>query len=159
MTLLSANLGRALLEGGVDVDVDLTVVGQVVLIVVLLLVLKPVLFDPMLRLFEEREKRIDGAKKSARQIDKKSAEAEAEFEAAMFKAQAEGNAVRERLRNEGVKAENEVLAKVRAETAELLASGRKKAADELAEARRGLQADGQALGRELAARVLGREVT
>ena len=113
MTLLSANLGRALLEGGVDVDVDLTVVGQVVLIVVLLLVLKPVLFDPMLRLFEEREKRIDGAKKSARQIDKKSAEAEAEFEAAMFKAQAEGNAVRERLRNEGVKAENEVLAKVR----------------------------------------------
>ena len=45
-------------EGAVNVDFDLTVVGQIVLFVTLMLVLKPWLFDPMLKLFEEREKRV-----------------------------------------------------------------------------------------------------
>ena len=48
----------ALAEGGVNVDLDATFVVQIALFVVLLLILKPVLFDPMMRLFEEREERI-----------------------------------------------------------------------------------------------------
>ena len=39
------------------------------------------LFDPMLKLFEEREKRIDGAKVQARHIDEKSAGALTKYEA------------------------------------------------------------------------------
>jgi F-type H+-transporting ATPase subunit b len=159
MTLLSATFLSFLREGGVDVDIDLTFVGQIVLIVVLLLVLKPVLFDPMLKLFEEREKRIDGAKKKARETDIKSAKAETEFQTQMGKAQAQGNAERERLRGEGIKAENEVLSKVRAETAAFLAEGRKKAQEELTQARAQIRAQSQDMGKQLASRVLGREVT
>ena len=58
-TLLSSVSSAA---GGIDVDVDLTVFGQVALFLVLMLVLKPLLFDPLLKLFEEREKRIEGAR-------------------------------------------------------------------------------------------------
>jgi F-type H+-transporting ATPase subunit b len=148
-----------LLEGGVDVDINLTFVGQVVLLGVLLLILKPVLFEPMLKLFEEREKRIDGAKKKARDTDVKSAKAESEFQTQLGKAQAQGNVERERLRGEGVKAENEVLAKVRTETAAFLDERRQKAQAELKTARAELQGSSQDLARQLAARVLGREVS
>ncbi len=159
MSLASLTFFSFLREGGVEVDIDLTFVGQIVLIVVLLLVLKPVLFDPMLKLFEEREKRIDGAKKKARETDIKSAKAETEFQDQMGKAQAQGNAERERLRAEGMKAENDVLAKVRAETAAFLTEGRKKAQEELTHARAQIRAQSQDMGKQLASRVLGREVS
>jgi F-type H+-transporting ATPase subunit b len=159
MSLASLSFFSFLREGGVEVDVDLTFIGQIVLIVVLLLVLKPVLFDPMLKLFEEREKRIDGAKKKARETDIRSVEAETKFQNEMGKAQAQGNAERERLRAEGIKAENDVLAKVRAETAAFLAEGRKKAQEELATARTQIRAQSADMGKQLASRVLGREVS
>jgi F-type H+-transporting ATPase subunit b len=148
-------LGSALMEGGVDVDLNGTFIIQVVLIIVLLLVLKPVLFDPMLKLFEAREERIEGAKKKARDTDIKSVKAESEFQAQMSKAQAAGNV----LRSEGVKAENEVLAKVRAETAAFLDERRQKAQEELKTARAQLQGSAQDLAKQLATRVLGREVS
>ncbi len=155
VTILGSSFLR---EGGVDVDLNLTFVIQVVLIVVLLMVLKPVLFDPMLKLFEAREQAIGGAKDKARKTDLKSAKAETEFQAQMGKAQAQGNVERERLRGEGVKAENEVLAKVRAETAAFLGERRQKAQVELNAARAELKGSAPELAKQLATRVLGREV-
>src|SRR4051794_32323191 len=61
----SSSNAASFAEGGVTVDLDASFVVQLVLFVVLLVVLKPLLFDPMLRLFEEREKRIDHAIKEA----------------------------------------------------------------------------------------------
>jgi F-type H+-transporting ATPase subunit b len=145
-------------EGGVDVDLDGTVVVQVALFVVLLLVLKPVLFDPMLKLFEERERRIEGARVQARKIDEKSAGALAEYEKAMAKARGEANAERDRLRAEGMKVEAEILAKVRKETAQALDEGKKKTLEEAARVRTALKAETTVLAKELASRVLGREV-
>jgi len=148
----------SLSEGAVTVDVDSTVFVQVGIIIVLLVVLKPLLFDPTLKLFEEREKRIDGAKKLARDTDKKSAAAEGEFDTQMQKAQAVGNAERDRLRAEGVKTENEVLAKVRAETAQILEQGRRQTQSELTTARTQLKTEASVLGRAIASRALGRDI-
>ena len=153
MSALSSSEG-----GGVEVDFDLTVVGQIVLFVFLFIVLKPMLFDPMLHLFEERERRIDGAKLLARKIDEKSASALTTYETEMAKARTAANAEREKLRNEGLKTEGEILARVRASTAKVLEEGRKQMQGELAKAREGLKNESAPLARELAARVLGREV-
>ena len=49
----------ALKEGAVNVDFDATLLVEMVVFTVLCIVLKPILFDPMLKLFAEREKRID----------------------------------------------------------------------------------------------------
>src|SRR5258706_726060 len=149
MSALSSSEG-----GGVEVDFDLTVVGQIVLFVFLFIVLKPMLFDPMLHLFEERERRIDGAKLLARKIDEKSASALTTYETEMAKARTAANAEREKLRNEGLKTEGEILARVRASTAKVLEEGRKQMQGELAKAREGLKNESAPLARELAARVL-----
>src|SRR5579864_3633119 len=109
--------------GGVEVDFDGTVLFQVALILILWLVLKPLLFDPMLRLFEERERRIDGAKLLARKIDEKSAGALTKYEDEMQKGRASATAEREKIRAEGLKREAEILARVRAATAKTLEEG------------------------------------
>jgi F-type H+-transporting ATPase subunit b len=151
-------LGGKSSGGAVDIDLDPTVFGQVALFVVLLLVLKPVLFDPMLRLFEEREKRTDGAKAEGSKLDQESAEALAKYESEMAKARAAANAERDKLRAEGTKAEGEILAKVRTETDKTLEEGRAAASREAEIARAALVPESKLIGRELASRVLGREI-
>src|SRR6185312_9155050 len=61
-------------SGAVNIDFDLTFVGQMVVFAALILVLKPLVYDPVLGLFEEREKRTDGAKASAREMQEKAGE-------------------------------------------------------------------------------------
>jgi F-type H+-transporting ATPase subunit b len=144
--------------GAVDVDFDLTVVGQIVLFLVLMAILKPILFDPMLKLFEEREKRIDGAKLQARKTDEASAGALAKYENALLDARNTANAEREKLRAEGLKTENEILAKVRAATASTLEAGRKHTEADVRQVRGTLPGTANQLALDIAGRVLGREV-
>ncbi|RYG69677.1 hypothetical protein EON77_14505, partial [bacterium] len=122
------DLGSA--RGAVELDLDLTVVLQMALFIVLMLVLKPVLFDPMLKLFEEREKRIDGAKLEARRIDQESTGALNKYESAMAKARGEAALERDKLRAEGTKLETEILAKVRLESTKVLEESRARMIEE-----------------------------
>jgi F-type H+-transporting ATPase subunit b len=158
-----ANLDNHVLNGSdsvgaVNVDFDLSIVVQVVFFVFLLIVLKPLLFDPMLKLFEAREMRIDGAKLQARRMDEASAGALTKYENEMKLARASANAERDKLRGEGLKTEAEILAKVREKTAKALEEGRARVHGEVEIARSALVQDGATLAKDLAARVLGREV-
>ena len=157
MGAVDSSLARAA-QGAVDVDFDLTVVGQIVLFLILMTVLKPLLFDPMLKLFEEREKRIDGAKLQARKTDEESAGALAKYESEMQKARATANVEREKLRAEAIKTENDILERVRASTAKTLEEGRKQAEKDATQVRAALRDQSKGLAREIANRVLGREV-
>jgi F-type H+-transporting ATPase subunit b len=159
--MLLASLDDGLLAAApqaISVDFDATFLVQLVLIAGLTLVLKPLLFDPMLKLFEERERRIDGAKMQARHIDEKSASALAKYESEMAKARASANAEREKIRAEALKREQEILGTVRAATAKTLEDGKQAAYAEAQRVRATLKAQTQALARDVAGRVLGREV-
>ncbi len=153
-----AHAGLAARSSAVTVDFDATVLAQIVVFVLLLLVLKPLVFDPMLKLFEEREKRILGAKLQARKLDEASAGALSKYEAEMQKARAAGNAERDKLRAQGAKQESDILGQVREATAKTLEQGRGRLHGELASARTALKGQADVLARELASRVLGRQV-
>lgn len=142
----------------ITVDVDATFLVQLVLFVLLTLILKPVLFDPMLKLFAERERRIDGAKLEARKMDEKSATALSKYEAEMAKARAAAGADRDKIRAEAVKREQEILAAVRASAQQVLDDGKRAIHEEANRARTALRNDAGNMARELASRVLGREV-
>jgi F-type H+-transporting ATPase subunit b len=157
LTLLTDSM-RTAAPSAVVVDLDITVVGQIVLLLFLLAVLKPLLFEPMIKLFEEREKRIDGAKVQARRMDEASAGALTKYEAEMQRARAAGNAERDKLRVQGAKEEAEILGKVRDATTKMLDEGRARLAGEATQVRKALESESAALGRQLAGRVLGHEV-
>ena len=146
------------LGGDVNLDIDATAFVQVGLFVVLFLILKPTLFDPMLKLFEVRERRIEGNIAKARKIDGQSAKAKGEYDEALAKARAAGTLEREKIKNEGLRHEAELLAKVRAETTATAEEARKKAEEDLATARAQLGIAASALAGQLATTVLGREV-
>jgi F-type H+-transporting ATPase subunit b len=150
--------GRALAEGGVTVDLDLSLFVQLGFFLVLLFVLKPTLFDPMMRLFEEREKRIDGTRHQATKEDERSAKALAKYETILAKARESGAAERDTIRTEGLKREAAIMTQVRAEVAATLERGRAEIGQESKTAREQLRGEARSLGREAASRVLGREV-
>jgi F-type H+-transporting ATPase subunit b len=142
----------------VNVDVDLTFVVDGILFLALTLILKPLLFDPLLKLFEEREKRNEGAKAQARQLDESSTAALATIDAAMSKARESAGVEREKLRAEAARREQETLAQVRSAVAQTVEDGKRVVHAEADRVRAALRTDAEALSRELAARVLGREV-
>src|SRR5215212_6333875 len=100
--LVSANLFAV---GGVNVDFDLTFLAQFLLFTLFILVIKPLLFDPMLRVFEERERRTDGAKQKARKMDEEAGALLSKYEAELDKVRREANAERDRLRAETARIE------------------------------------------------------
>jgi F-type H+-transporting ATPase subunit b len=161
--MLFASLGAGLLAVGVapqaiNVDVDLTFIVQVVLFVILTIVLKPLLFDPMLRLFEERERRIEGAKLQARKIDEKSANALGKYESEMLNARTMASADRERIRAEGLAREQQIVGAARAATAKVLDAGKRAAHAEADRVRTDLKTQAGEMARDIATRVLGRQV-
>jgi F-type H+-transporting ATPase subunit b len=145
--------------GGVNVDLDASLVVQIGLFVVLLVVLKPLLFDPMLKLFEEREKRTEGIIKTVGAMDEKSARALAKYEAVLAKAREAGSAERDVLRREAQKKEAERMAEIREVAARTVDQGRAQIASEAKAARTALTTEATSLGRTIAARVLGRQVS
>jgi F0F1-type ATP synthase membrane subunit b/b' len=76
----------------------------------------------------------------------------------MNKARTSANVDRDRIRAEGLKKEQEILASVRAATTRAIDDGKRAVQAEGERARAALQAEAPALARDLAARVLGREV-
>jgi F-type H+-transporting ATPase subunit b len=145
--------------GTVTLDLDIRLVIQIVLFVLLFLVLRPLLFTPMIRLFEERERRIDGAKAEAKQMYAEADAKMAQYEAQLTQVKRTAGEERDRLRAQGQKREQEILARVRAETNALIDDGRAKIATDAAAIRVELEATSRTIAREIASRVLGREVT
>ena len=61
-------------------DFDLTFVLQMLLFAALIVVLRPLLFEPVLRVFEERERRTEGARAEARQMQEEAGELLSRYE-------------------------------------------------------------------------------
>jgi F-type H+-transporting ATPase subunit b len=150
-----ASLGAG---GAVTIDLDVTVAAQIVLFVLLFLILKPLLFTPMLKLFEERERRIDGAKNEAKAMYAQADAKMAQYETELAKVKRSAGDERDKLRAAGQRREQEILAKVRTETNAMIDDGRAKIAKDATTIRAELDAVSKTVARELASRVLGREV-
>jgi F-type H+-transporting ATPase subunit b len=163
MTIHSATASTASLlsaaGGGVDLDFDLSFLGQMVAFSLLLIILKPLLFDPLLRLFEERERRTEGARMLARKMDDQAGELLLRYQAEIDAARKAAGKDRERLRAEATKLESQIVAEARAEAGKLVDDGKAKIAREAGTIRAELAGKSDEMARAIASRVLGREIT
>ncbi len=156
--LLAALAARAPEQSPINVDVDLTSLVALVLFVGLTFALKGLLFDPLLKLFEERERWTIGKRALAREEDERSARAEAEYEKEMAKTRAGAQVEREKIRAEGIRREQEILAQARSASLEALENGKRAVQEEAARVRASLKAEVGRLTADVGARVLGRGV-
>src|SRR6185503_15414388 len=95
--------------GAVTIDFARTFVVQMILFGFLILVLKPLLFDPVLKVFEEREKRTEGARAEAREMQEEAGELLTRYEKKMEQVNQVAAEERERIRTETAKLEAEIL--------------------------------------------------
>jgi F-type H+-transporting ATPase subunit b len=148
-----------LFAAAISLDFDLTFIAQFVLFTAFVMFLKPLLFDPLLKVFEERERRTEGAKQEAREMDAEAGELLTRYEAELDKVRREAGLERERLRQETTRLEAKIMAEAREETARILDAGKARIAAEVAELRKELERTKPELAAQIASRMLGREVS
>jgi F-type H+-transporting ATPase subunit b len=149
---------RGAAAGAVNLDFDLTVLVQMAAFTVLVLVLKPLLFDPLIRLYEERDRRTEGAKAAARQMDERAGELLRRYEAEIEQVRRTAGEERERLLRDAQRLEAKIVEQARAEVAKSLENGRATIARESATIRAELSVRSQQLARAIASSVLDREI-
>ncbi|MCC6901520.1 MAG: ATP synthase F0 subunit B [Polyangiaceae bacterium] len=151
-------LGAAM-SGGISIDFDKTFVLQMGIFALLIVVLKPLLFDPILKVFEEREKRTDGARSEARSMQEEAGQLLRRYESELERVHRVAGEERDHLRAETTKLEAEILREARTVSNRIVDEGRKKVETEVNAIRFDLGRQTEQISREVAGRVLGREVS
>lgn len=164
MTLPSLPFGLAPMmsaaAGAVEVDVNPTLVLiQLGLVAALMLVLKPLLFDPLMSVFEKRERMVEGTQKEAIALDDKAADIKLKVDGELEKVTRVATDERDKLRSEAARRDAEALAKTRTEVAAILDKGRRDLTLEAAALEASLRGSVSDLSHDVATRVLGREVS
>ena len=141
------------------IDIDGTLFVQLVLFLLLLIVLTQLLFKPYLRLRDERQQAIGGTADEARRLEADARTRIAEYEGHLAKAKARGAEERARIRAEGAVRQRDVVDKARAETTRRVTEARAEVARLGEQARVELTRQADDIGRRMASRLLGREVS
>ena len=151
-------LFTALLSEGSIIDLDGTIWIQLALFAIAFLVFRPLIFRPMVALFEAREIAIEGSKLEALRLQDEAAAETEEFDEEMRRLRLQAGEERDRLRAEGKRLERSVLERVREETERQLSEADQKLASEAAKLRGEIQGTVPALAKQIAAKLLNREV-
>ncbi|HEY4104043.1 MAG TPA: ATP synthase F0 subunit B [Polyangiaceae bacterium] len=114
------------MAGGVPLDFDRTVLVQIIIFTLLMVVLKPLLFDPVLKVFSLREERTEGARATARELQEKAGELLQRYEKELERVHQVAAEERETLRAETTKLEAQILNEAREVTTRIVEEGRKK---------------------------------
>lgn len=142
----------------VSIDLNKTVLLQMVIFAVLIVVLKPLLFDPILKVFALREERTEGARERARKLQLKAGDLLTRYEKELERINQAAAVERDKARSETAKLEAEILNEAREVTLRVEREGRERIQHEVTQMRTELQQQSATMAREIAHRILGREV-
>lgn len=125
---------------------------------VLIAVLNPLLFQPMLNFLEERKKRIEGSGDAARSMDTVSDQKSKELDAKLAQARNDIAELRNRVLRDAMTQERQILDEARHKVEVYTQDFRRELEKARQKEAEGLRAQVQHLGQEMASRVLGRSV-
>jgi F-type H+-transporting ATPase subunit b len=151
-------LASRLFASSITVDFDATFIAQFILFTAFILALRPLLFEPLLKVFAERERRTDGARDKARLMDAKAGELLQRYEAELDKVRVEANKERERLRREAKEIETKIMDEARTDVARILDAGKARITAEVEQMKNELAGAEHGHAADIASRVLGRGV-
>ncbi len=157
-TAPAAVLGIMLKERSI-IDLDGTFFVQLAIFVLLFLLLRWLVFRPLMRVFDARDKAILGVREDAKAAKERAEQASVELEEKLEHVRREVAQEREKLRAEGLAFERELLEKVRNETQASLNEAEMRLVAEKERTRLALQEDLPKLAEDIASKVLGRQVS
>ena len=151
----SLEISAKAMAGGVPLDFDRTVLLQIVVFTVLIVVLKPLLFDPVLKVFALREERTEGARAKARELQEKAGDLLLRYEKELERVRQVAAEERELLRSETSKLEAEILAEAREATTRIVEGGRRRIEAEVNSIRVAVGAESEKVAQLIVERVIG----
>lgn len=137
-------------------ELNATIFLQMAVYFTLLAWLSPMLFDPFIRLFEERERRIAGAAEEAKRLGGAAEERTALIAQKTQEAQLEARKVLNDMRAKAQEREAQIVAAAREKSSQRLDEARADLFEATEEARRNLKDDAKALSADIVQKVLGR---
>ncbi|HEY1550524.1 MAG TPA: ATP synthase F0 subunit B [Kofleriaceae bacterium] len=140
------------------IDIDYTVFVQFALFLILFVLSNALLFQPYLRLRERRKEGIEGARAEAERMSAQADAKLADYETQLAKARASANDEGRKVRAEAAAHEKQVTDASRAEAQKALDEATAKMRAETDAARLQLLPQANTLARQLATKLLGREV-
>ena len=140
------------------ISLDLSVVYQIVLFLVLWFVLSKVLFRPYLNLLEEREGQTAGARQVTADLEREGARLKAQYEEQIAQAQAAGGLAKESIVQEARQRREQVLRQARQEATATLEHTRREVASQMARDRQLAAAEAATVARQMASKILGRNL-
>ena len=138
---------------------DLSVLWVIFFVLLLTVILDRLLFKPILRVIEERERAIKSARELAERSATEAKAATAEFERKTAEARGEIYRQMDEMRRAALAERSEILTRTRAEAEAEVAAAAATLQSETEEAKRRLSADADALGAAAAERILGRRTS
>src|ERR1700752_2909055 len=140
------------------ISLDISILHQIILFIVLGLILNKILFQPYLRLLEERERRTIGAEHDSADLEHEGARLRAQYEEKIAQAQTAAYAAKDAILQEARQQREKILGQARAEAASKLEQARREIALALEKERALAAAEAATVAGEMVSKVLGRKV-
>lgn len=140
------------------ISFDGTLVVNIVLWLVLFLLLRPLLWEPMIKLFSAREGGMGGSRDEAKRLEAEAKVKREDYENKLKAARGAATAERDRIRSEAMKREAEIIGAARSKVAEAVAEQRATIRSERDKLSADLKAMIPSLAKDIASKALGREV-
>ncbi|MGZ8496096.1 MAG: ATP synthase F0 subunit B [Candidatus Binatia bacterium] len=140
------------------IHLDYSIVYQMVLFVVLWLILNKLLFQPYLRLLEEREHKTTGAQHDSVDLEHEGAKLKAQFDEQIAQGQAVGYAAKEAINQDARQQREKILGQARDAATRTLDQVRQEVAAAMEQEKRLAAAEVSAVAADMVHKVLGRRV-
>jgi F-type H+-transporting ATPase subunit b len=140
------------------INLDITLVIQMVNFLILLFVLNLILFRPIRNIIKERNQVIQNFNSDINSLTDEAQDSMERFEQKLLEAKKEGMARVQDMKGEGEEAEAELIVATSEEVQAKIEEARKKVASDIQDARTQLQAQVQAFSVAVTEKVLGRSI-
>jgi F-type H+-transporting ATPase subunit b len=138
------------------IELNYTLLIQVVNFFILLWILNRFLYKPILNVLAERAQKTTGTAKDAEKLETDATQMLQDYEEGLRKAKIEAHEERNRIRKQGVEKERDILEQARKSALDSLNKIRSRIKGESKEALDGLKKESQALSSEIVQRILNR---
>jgi F-type H+-transporting ATPase subunit b len=140
------------------IRLDITLIVQMVNFLILLWILNRFIFQPVLKMLEERRGRIQESESAVKDLEGRAAEQWESYQRQLQEVRIEANREKEGIKGEGLDAERKLLEEARADASRRLEEAREDIEKETAKARDFLRTQAEGMAMEMAAKILGRSL-
>lgn len=156
--MLSSFALGVLLSGGSVIDLDASIFIQMGIFFVAFFILKALVFNPTMQLFDAREQAIDGAKAEAKRMQDEAVAKREHFEGELRRVSTAANEERENARLEAQKLARQLTEQARSQALATQKAAKDRLDVQAAEVRKNALAQVPAIARDLTSKLLGRSV-